>query len=92
MANLISKIYEIVDKDTDRVVCFAILQFSEHTDVKHWTRIADQVEKHLRRPENSTIKKSDLGLIVSEYVAQHFESGFSIIWWCEGDSDFVIRI
>ena len=96
MANLIHKTYEIRSSDEDRLICFAILQFPEHTNVKHWERISQKLESLLSRPEETTSNKewkmSDLRLIVTEYISQHYEAGFTILWAFEGEADFTVRI
>lgn len=96
MANLTSKIYEIRNSTTDEVVCVAILQFSEHTNVKHWSRIAEKIRDIFHNPVQSTNKQnwsySDLVTVIEEYVSQHRESGFNILIHWTGGADYIIRI
>jgi len=94
MANLISKTYEIRNKD-DELEFMAILQFPEFTDVKHWERIATVIATLLSKPEDPlgrTPNTRDLIDHVADYVAQHHESGFTIIFITEREADYHIRI
>lgn len=95
MANLIHKSYEL-RTTKDELVCVAILQFPEDTNVKHWERIAGKINELFNDPIHVTHKENwnyhDLVLIVSQYVEQHFESGFSILFHWKGDADYIIRI
>ena len=99
MANLTSKIYQIINKDSEEL-CVAILQFPEHTDVKHWTRIAEQlhtvIEDFAKQPHDvgrSTQVLRDAAVAAVEYISQHHDSGFTILLHCfEDKPDYEIWV
>lgn len=98
MANLIHKIYQIINKDSEEL-CVAILQFPEHTDERHWTRIAEQLQTVISKfatphdtGRSDTVLR-DVAVAAIEYVSQHHESGFTIIFHCfEDKPDYEIWV